>query len=268
MLGSSGESLSRLAADLDAALAGGADGAAVSRDLFGAADVLRDQPALRRAATDPSASIEARSALATGVFGSHLDRAATSLVATAAGLRWASSSHLADALEQLGVVSLVKSADGAGEGDRLEQELFAFGRAVSDNPELRDALADPGRTVADKQALVRSLLAGRATGAATELAARAVALSRPVVNAVNDYIDMAAEARNKSVALVRVARPLGEADQTKLSDALSRQAGRPVHLNVVVDPSVLGGIHVEIGDDVIDGSIASRLDDAQRRLVG
>jgi F-type H+-transporting ATPase subunit delta len=268
MLGSSAESLGRLTAELDAALSGGADGATISQGLFGAADVLSDQPALRRAATDPSATGEARAALAKGVFGSHLDAATVALVASAASLRWASSNHLASSLEQLAVVSLVKAADAAGEGDRLEGDLFVFGRAVSDNPELRDALSDPARTVADKQDLVRSLLEGKASAAATQLAARSVGLGRPVVNVINGYIDVAADTRNKSVALVRVARPLGDADQATLAEALSRQAGRPVHLNVVVDPSVLGGIHVEIGDDVIDGSIASRLDDAQRRLVG
>jgi len=268
MQGSSGDSLTRLTTDLATALTNGADGAAVSQGLFGAADVLRDQPALRRAITDPSSAAEARASLAKGVFGSHLVPAATEVVATAASLRWAASGHVAKALDQLGVVALIKAADAVGEGDRLERELFTFASAVSDNPALRDALSDPARTAADKQALVRSLLDGKATAAATQLASRSVGLGRPVVNVVNEYIEVAADARNRSVALVRVARPLAAADQAKLADALTRQAGRPVHLNVVVDPSVLGGIHVEIGDDVIDGSIASRLDDARRRLVG
>jgi F-type H+-transporting ATPase subunit delta len=268
MQGSSGDSLTRLTTDLASALTSGADGAAVSQGLFGAADVLRDQPALRRAMTDPSSEGEARSGLAKAVFGSHLAAEATELVATAASLRWASSGDIAAALEKLGVVALVKSADAVGEGDRLERELFTFASAVSENPGLRDALSDPARTAADKRALVRSLLDGKATAATVQLASRSVGLSRPVINAVNDYIAVAADARNRAVALVRVARPLAEADQAKLADALTAQAGRPVHLNIVVDPKVLGGIHVEIGDDVIDGSIASRLDDARRRLVG
>ena len=68
---------------------------------------------------------------------------------------------------------------------------------------------------------------------------------------------------------MRVARDAGDAeDAQRLQDALARQYGRPVHLNVVVDPEVIGGIRVEIGDDVIDGTVASRLDDARRRLAG
>jgi len=268
MQGSSGDSLTRLTTDLDSALTSGAGGAAVSQGLFGAADVLRDQPALRRAVTDPSSASDARAGLAKSVFASHLDPAATDLVSTAASLRWAASGDVANALDKLGVVALVKAADAVGDGDRLERELFTFASAVSENPALRDALADPARTVADKQALVRSLLDGKASAAATQLASRSVGLGRPVVNVVNHYIAVAAEARNRAVARVRVARPLADGEQAKLADALTVQAGRPVHLNVLVDPSVLGGIHVEIGDDVIDGTISSRLDDARRRLVG
>jgi F-type H+-transporting ATPase subunit delta len=65
-----------------------------------------------------------------------------------------------------------------------------------------------------------------------------------------------------------VARELSDADRQRLQGALARQYDRPVHLNVVVDPEVVGGVKVEIGDDVIDGTVASRLDDARRRLAG
>ena len=79
---------------------------------------------------------------------------------------------------------------------------------------------------------------------------------------------MAAESAGERVATVRVSEPLKDADRSRLRAALAKQYGRDIHINEVVDPSVIGGIRVEIGDDVIDGSIASRLDDARRRLVG
>ncbi|MFC4783752.1 F0F1 ATP synthase subunit delta [Nocardioides sp. MAHUQ-72] len=267
--GSSGESLARLTEALGSTLDGGADGAAVGESLFAAADVLRDQPALRRAVTDPSTQAEAKSALATGVFGAHLDKAATEIIGQAAGMRWASSLDLATAFERLGVVALVKSADASGEGDRLEDELFGFGRLVADNPSLRDALSDPARSVSDKRGLVRSLLEGKVSSGALRLAERAVSgVHLTVARAVEEYSKVAAESRNRLVALVRVATPLSDAEQQRLAGALAGQYDRPVHLNVVVDPSVLGGIRVEIGDQVIDGTISSRLDDARRRLVG
>jgi F-type H+-transporting ATPase subunit delta len=269
MQGSSGESLARLTAELGTAIEGGADGTAVGDSLFGAADVLRAQPALRRAVTDPSTAPEAKSALANGVFGSHLDQPANDLVVSAAKLRWARSGDLAVALEQLGAVALVKAAEAQGDGDRLEDELFQFGRAVTDNPELRDALSDPSRSVKDKQALVRSLLEGRVLDGSLRLAQRSVTgVHLTVTRALGEYAKIAAQARNRLVALVHAARPLAEDAQTRLGEALARQYDHPVHLNVVVDRSLIGGVRVEIGDQVIDATISGRLDDARRHLVG
>lgn len=269
MQGSSGDSLTRLSTELASAIEGGADGGAVGASLFQAADVLRAQPALRRAATDPSTPAEAKSALATGLFESHLDPSATPLVASASGMRWARSGDLAAALEQLGVVALVRSAESRGEGDRLEDELFRFGRAVDDHPELRDALSDPARSVADKQSLVRHLLEGRATDGTVRLAERSVSgVHLTVARAIDTYTRLAASTRNRLVALVRTARPLTDDEHTRLGAVLARQYDRPVHLNVIEDRSLIGGLRVEIGDQVIDGTIASRLDDARRRLVG
>lgn len=267
MQGSSGGSLARLRVELGKAIDGGADGAAVGESLFAAADVLRAEAALRRAATDPSTPAEATGALAKGIFGDRLEAAAADLVIAAVQQRWARSGHLADAFEELGVAALVKAAEAEGEGDRLEDELFAFGQAVTANPELRDALSDPSRSVSDKQALVRALIEGKATGACVRLAERSVAGVQSVTRTLTNYARVAAESRNRLVALVRAARPLDADDQKRLSETLSRHYDRPVHLNVVVDPRVLGGVRVEIGDQVIDGTVANRLDDARRRLV-
>jgi F-type H+-transporting ATPase subunit delta len=140
---------------------------------------------------------------------------------------------------------------------------------VSENPELRDALSDPARSAEDKHALLAGLLEGRATAPTVRLAKQAVVSSHRTVSvAVEEYQKAAAKNRNRLVATVSVARELGDADRQRLQGALARQYDRPVHLNVVVDPAVVGGVKVEIGDDVIDGTVASRLDDARRRLAG
>jgi len=269
MLGSSGASVARLTDELTAVIDGGADGAVVGDGLLGAAAVLRDQVALRRAATDPSTEAEAKSGLARSVFGSHLEDKALDLVASAASARWGSSRDLPEALEKLGVIAIVKGADGAGDGDRLEAELFSFGRSVIENPDLRAALSDPARSVADKQGLVSSILEGKASTATVRLAREAVnGTHGTVTNALDEYSRTAASARQRIVATVRVARPLTDEQSARLASALGKQDSRPVHLNTIVDPSVVGGIHVEIGDSVVDGSISARVDDARRRVAG
>lgn len=269
MRGASAESLATLTEVLGSSIDSGADAPRIADDLFGVAAVLRREPGLRRVTTDASITPEAKGNLARQVFGEQLEAASLELVAKAASLRWASTRDLGDALEHLGVVAVVKGADTAGQADSLEDELFGFGRIVTENPELRDALSDPARSTQDKRELVSNLLDGRATPATVRLAQQSIdGTHRTVSVAIEEYQKVAADHRNRLVATVRVARELADGDRQRLEGALSGQYGRPVHLNVVVDPEVIGGMKVEIGHDVIDGTVANRLDDARRRLAG
>jgi F-type H+-transporting ATPase subunit delta len=269
MRGASAESLATLTESLGAAVAEGADTGRLAEDLFGVSGLLAVQPSLRRVVTDLSVTSEAKSALVRSVLADKVSASALDLVAQAAGLRWAATRDLGDALEELGVISLVQGADREGQADRLEAELFAFERLLVDNPELRDALSDPSRSVEDKRRFLTGLLEGKASSATVRLAEQTLAgTHRNVIVAVQEFERLAASHRHRLVGTVKVARPLSDADRGRLESALSSQYGRPVHLNVVVDPAVIGGVRVELGDDVIDGTVASRLDDARRRLAG
>lgn len=265
--GASAEAFDALTDELGRALQGEADAARVGDDLFSVASLLRSEPALRRVATDPSVDPAAKQDLVSGLLGDKVDRVVVDLVSSGVERRWIATRDLADTLEHLGVVAVVRSAgDDAG---RLADELFALAQAVNDNPELRDALSDPSRSREDKATLVGSLLEGKALPATLTLAVQSLAGSfRTVTAALASYQQVAAEVHGERVATVRVAHPLGDAERQRLTDALSRQYDRQIHLNVVVDPDVIGGVRVEIGDDVIDGTVSSRLDEARRKLAG
>ena len=254
-------------ADAVAALSGQLSASASGEELFGVAAVLRSEPALRRVATDVSLLAGAKAGLVQQVFGAKVGADVLSLVADAVGRRWTATRDLADALEHLGVVAIVKSA--GSETDRLSDELFAVAQLIKDNPDLRDALSDPARSIVDKKALVTGLLSGKALPATISLVEQALAGSyRTVAVALAAFQQVAVEVHGRGVATVHVAHALSDADRQRLTESLSRQYDRPVHVNVVVDPDVIGGIRVEIGDDVIDGTVASRLDDARRKLAG
>jgi F-type H+-transporting ATPase subunit delta len=169
-------------------------------------------------------------------------------------------------LERLAVETTVRGSSDPG---RLADELFTVERLVASTAELRNALGDPARSAEDKRGLLRDLLGGKVLPETSALLEQAVSGShRTVALALEDYQRTAAAVQGERVATVRSAQPLPDEARDRLQAALSRQYDRAVHLNVVVDPSLLGGLRVEIGDDVIDGSVASRLDEARRRLAG
>jgi F-type H+-transporting ATPase subunit delta len=266
--GPSADAFSVLEKELDGSLreVGSRKAAEVGANLFDLAALVRQEPRLRRALTDVSAESDAKAELAQALFGGKVDDIASGLASTAARQRWTAPRDLGDSLEHLGVESMVRSADDPG---RVADELFAVERMLHDQPQLRDAVADPMRSVADKQALLQSLLEGKTLSATTRLVTLAVGGGhRTVPLALAEYQKVAAALQNGRVATVRTARPLTEDETNRLGQALTRQYNRNVHLNVLVEPDLIGGLRVEIGDDVIDGSVANRLDDARRRLAG
>lgn len=240
----------------------------LGQDLFRLAALLRSQPALRRAVTDVSTPAEAKAAVVRGLLDGKVGAEALDVLAEGVSQRWVAARDLADALEHLGVIATVRSA-GRREATRLSDELFVVAQVVQDNPELSSALSDPARSREDKGTLLRRVLDGKALPATVALVEQALAGSfRSFHAAVTEYQKVAAATQGEGVAHVRTARALTEAEQGRLSAALSTQYGRPVHLNVEVDPGLLGGLRIEIGDDVIDGTVAARLDTARRKLAG
>lgn len=265
--GPSADAVAALSTELEAAASSQARATTMAGDLFGLAATLRSEGTMRRFVADAAVDTRAKTGLVEQVFSGKVDDGSLALLTSAVGRKWTTPRDLVDALEYLGVVAHVASA--GKDSERLADELFAFAQAVKDNPGLRDALADPARSNADKRGLLGTLLGGKALPATIALAEQSLSGShRTVSAALSEYQKVAADVHGQGVATVRVARPLPDAEVQRLAQVLSSQYGRPVHINMLVDPSVLGGIRVEIGDDVIDGTVSSRLDDARRRLVG
>jgi F-type H+-transporting ATPase subunit delta len=268
MRGPSAEARARVAARLTERLGGAAssDAAQVGGELFAVATIVREEPRLRRVLTDVSVDDQAKSALAHGLFDGKVDETTVDVLTTAAAQRWTATHDLADTLELLGVDALVRASDDAR---RVADELFAVQRLLEANPELRRALGDPARGSEDKQALLHGLLQNRMMAATLRLVELAVtSQNRTIAMALAEYEQIAAGVDGTRVATVRSARGLSEREQTRLTEALRKQYSSAVHLNLVVDPELVGGLRVEIGDDVIDGTVVGRIDDARRRLAG
>lgn len=237
----------------------------VARELFTAAREIADSAQLSGALSAWGAPGTARAQLARTVFAGY---GATSLqlLAAAAGERWSSLDDLIAGVEELAIRA---AALGAGDAD-VEGELFQFSRTVAANPELELALGSRLGDAAAKGALVDKLLAGRANAATVLIVSELVQQPRErrVRALLSRALKIVADQRGRTVATVRVATALDAAQQGRLAAALGAKYGNDVTLNVVVDPTVLGGVRVEIGDDVIDATVSSRINDLRQRLAG
>jgi F-type H+-transporting ATPase subunit delta len=255
---------------LQTAVGGSADAAtAVGAALFAVAGLMREQPAVRRALTDTGRSPDDRETLARTLLRGRTDPAAVDLVAAAARDRWGGGRAFASAVEEFGLVSLLSAADQRGVLDDVEDELFRFGQLVRAEPALRTALLDQAAPADSRRMLVRSLLSERVTAETLQVVEHVVLGRRGrTLEAALDHIGaLAAGRRRRRVAVVRAAAPLSTRHRGRLEQALAAQTGGPVHLNVVVEPDLVGGIKVEIGDEVVDGTVRSRLADVERRLA-
>ena len=246
------------------------DVVALGEELFSVVRLLDRETSLRRILSDPAQPGEVKVSLVGALVGDQLSEAAVDLVSGVVRSRWSQPRDLADALEVLAVQAEVVAAERDGRLDDLEDELFRFGRIVAGQPPLRAALSDPVLPADRKSGLLSELLDGKVTDVTHRLVSHLVIhpRGRTIEQGLEEYARFAAERRERIVALVDVAAPLTETQKNRLQNALRRLYGHEVHLNIELDPTVLGGIRVRIGDEVIDGTIASRLDEARRRLAG
>ena len=270
MRGSSRGSATAVQAALDAVLAQGSSWAPLADELFAVTAVVDGNASLRRALADPSRGTTEKQGLARAVFGAKVGETTTNLVAEVAGQRWSAERDLTDTLESTAVQCLLATAERAGHIDRVEDELFRFERIVAGDPALRDTLSSRNTDGNGKAALVRGLLEGKAAPETVRLAEQAVRTprGRRLDRTMEAYLALASTRRDELTALVTAATPLTEQQGARLRSALEAHYGKAVSLQVVLDPTVMGGIRVQVGDDVVDGTVLRRLDEARRHVTG
>ncbi|TWP36567.1 F0F1 ATP synthase subunit delta [Leekyejoonella antrihumi] len=271
MQGASRAALAQSRDDLRALLSGdGVDAAGVGRELLEVTQVLDSSASLRRALAAPAAESEAKQALVERLLVGKVGDGVVQLLRRVVGHRWSSEKDIPDAAELLGVEATFSAADRRGRLDQVEHELFSFERLVAGNAELRDAVTNRQRAGADKATLVRRLLDGKVEPETEALAANAAAHPRGkrFAQAIESYIRISAAMHDQLTASVTVAVPLTPEHHDRLARALQTLYGQPVQTNVVVDRSILGGVRVQVGDEVIDGTIQRRLEEARRQMAG
>ena len=245
------------------------DAATFASELFTILTVLSSSVGLRRALTDNSRDKSAKADLISNLFGKNIKSEAQALLTTAASLRWSSPAELADAVEQLAVEAQSAAAEKSNEQESLESELFDFARVLIANPDLRQALNTSADSDEGKLALLDAVVKGKYASSTHTLLQKVVILrrGRSIDATLAAYSHYVSTRNNRLIAHVKSAVAISDDQLKKLVAALSKQMGKDVHVNVEIDPKVLGGISIRYADDVIDGTIFNRLAEAGRALV-
>jgi F-type H+-transporting ATPase subunit delta len=173
-------------------------------------------------------------------------------------------------VERLGVEALLAGAEAVGELIDVEDELFRFGQLVDGNLDLAAALGSSSTPAEQRSRLVHLLLDRKArpvTIRLVEVALRGFG-GRSFSAGMTRLVELAANRREREIAYVTVARTMSEDQQNRLVEQLSSIYGRTVDLKISVDPRILGGLRVRVGDDMYDATILRHLVEARAGLVG
>ncbi|MDE8669058.1 F0F1 ATP synthase subunit delta [Pseudarthrobacter sp. H3Y2-7] len=249
----------------------------LAKELFGILGTVDSSAGLRRALTDPSRTGEEKSALIKQLVGGKVSADAADIAGGLASSRWASARDIGDALETLGATVVIAvaenksavSASGVSGLEELENDLFSFNQAVASDHEVQRALSEPQASAAAKVRLAERLVPG-ASEEAKVLIAQAVSAPRGIkpTNLVARFAELAAKRQQRWIATVRVTRPLTETQFARLQAGLNSLYGRELKVNISVDPELIGGIRVQVGDEVLDASVVTRLGELHRQLAG
>jgi F-type H+-transporting ATPase subunit delta len=266
------ESLRTLVAEFDR-LADGLDADGLTKladELGSVVTLLVAETSLNKHLAEPTDDPAPKIRLVESLLAGKVGEQTLDILKIAVSQRWSTEANLIDAVEHIARVALLKRAETAGEIDDVEEQLFRFGRLLDAEPRLAGLLSDYTAPADGRIALLDKIL-DRDSGSNDT----AAALLRQTIGqlrgeradeAVIDLAELAVARRGEVVAHVSAPAELSDAQRTRLTEVLTRIYGHPVSVQLDVDPDVLGGLSIAVGDEVIDGSIASRLSAAETQL--
>lgn len=262
MKAASREALATATATLDEVVYGAGDAASarIGQDLFNVVDVLDTDRELRVALNDAAASADQRTSLVNAVFGSKVSEGALSVLRSVVSTNWSSGRDIVSGLVILGRRAFLRGAQQQGQLGQVEDELFRLSRVLDREGELTQLLTDRTATSARKRGLLASVLYGKVSMFTEALASQVI--GRPEHNPIDDIAALASEAaalQGRAIAFVTSAGALNDNQQAALAEKLGKIYGRAISVQSEVDASLLGGMTIRVGDEVIDGSTAGKI---------
>jgi ATP synthase F0 subunit b/ATP synthase F1 delta subunit len=243
----------------------------LSSELVAVAKMLDREIVVTRYLTMPAEDAAPRVQLIERLVSGKVGDAALDVLRLAVSERWSTNSDLVDAIEHVSRQALLEAAEREDSVDEVEDQLFRFARVLDAQPRLAILLGDYAAPAEGRVGLLRKVLEG-ASGSvnpvALALLTQTVELLRgePAEEAMKFLAEVAVARRGEIVAQVSAAAELSDSQRTRLTDVLSRIYSHPVTVQLGIDPELLGGLSIAVADEVIDGTLSSRLAAAQAQL--
>ena len=242
----------------------------IGNELFSVTNVLDRNIRLERALTDPSRPVEDKVALLNKLVGDQAHEMTMEILTDLVGRRWSRVSDIANAVEDFGVDGMMYYADVTDATLQVSIELAELHSALVNLPVIRSGLSSDRAPAEARIKLLYALVGNKDLNKVTMRLAEHAACNprnRRYLSTIHWLINKFSRHMGESMVTVTTAAPLKQEQVDKLIAVYSKKLGRPVHINSNVDPTVIGGMRIEIGDEVTDNTVVAQLQQLQRRVT-
>ena len=241
----------------------------IGNELFTITKVLDDSIQLERALTDPSRPVADKVAVLTELLGDNVHPMTMEIMTDLVSRHWSRARDIANAVEDFGVDAMMYYADATGATLQVSVELSELHSALLNLPVVRAKLYDYQATSEARVKLFREVFSGKTLNKVTMRLAEHATCNlrrRRYLETIQWLINKFSRHMGESMVTVTTATPLKKEQIERLVEVYSAKVGRQVHINSVVDPTVLGGMRIQVGDEVTDNTVVAQLQNLHRKV--
>lgn len=241
----------------------------IGNELFVITSLLDGNVRIERALTDVSRPLEDKVAVLNTLLGDQVHPMTMEIMTEVVKRRWSRAADIANAVEDFGVDAMMYYADATDSTLQVSIELAELHSALLNTPVVRAKLYDETVPSEARVKFFHELFDSKGLNKVTmRLAEHATEnlRRRRYLETIQWLINKLSRHMGESMVIVTTATPLKQEQIDKLIAVYSKKIGRAVHINSVVDPSVLGGMRVQVGDEVTDNTVVAQLENLQRSV--
>lgn len=241
----------------------------IGNELFTITKVLDDSIQLERALTDPSRPVADKVAVLKELLGDNVHPMTMEIMTDLVSRHWSRARDIANAVEDFGVDAMMYYADATDATLQVSVELSELHSALLNLPVVRSKLYDYQATSEARVKLFREVFSGKTLNKVTMRLAEHATCNlrrRRYLETIQWLINKLSRHMGESMVTVTTATPLKKEQIERLVEVYSAKVGRQVHINSVVDPTVLGGMRIQVGDEVTDNTVVAQLQNLHRKV--